>query len=90
MDIGTFFQNLTSKVTDWGSYFIMFLGTVMLIWAVVLIVKGFMTHGSGRPTNWLMIGAMILVGGLLITSGFSGIKQFADIGKQTLEDLARG
>lgn len=89
MDIGTFFQNLTTKATEWGGYFIIFLGVVLIIWATVLVVKGFISHGSGRPTNWLMIGAMFLVGGLLFASGWNGVKAFADMGKETLESLAK-
>lgn len=90
MDIGVFFQNLAEQMKEWGGYFIIFLGVVMVIWAAVLIAKGLMTHGSGRPTNWLMIGALLLVGGLMIASGFEGIYNFAKMGEETLKGLAGG
>lgn len=89
MDIGKIFQNATTLAQTWGGYMIIFLGAILVIWAVVLLVKGLMTHGNGRGTNWLMIILMILIGGFLMAQGFSGVKKFADIGTSTLEQLAQ-
>ncbi len=68
-DIGTFFRNLTSNLQTWGGYFIGFMGTVLLIVAVVKIVQAFVSHGRGQ-VNWLMIAGMLLVGGWLAATGF--------------------
>lgn len=88
MDLGRFFQNLSTLTQEWGSYFIMFLGALMLVWAGVLIFKAFAQHGRGQ-SNWLMIAAMIIVGGWMLVQGFTGIARFADMGAATLERLAQ-
>ena len=88
MDLGKFFQNLATLGKEWGSYFIMFLGVIMLIWAAVLIFKAFAQHGRGQ-SNWLMIFLMLIVGGWMMVQGFTGIARFADMGAATLERLAQ-
>lgn len=91
MDLGTFFQNLANTAKEWGNYFIIFLGVILLIVAVTLMVIKFMTHGQGGGrTSWFMLIAMILVGGFLMVSGFNGVTKFADIGTATLEQMADG
>lgn len=85
-DLGTFFSNLTSKASDWAGYFVMFLGLVLMVIAVVQIVKGFASHGRGQ-TNWLMTLAMLLVGGFLFVKGFTGVQTFAEIGSETIQSL---
>lgn len=85
-DIGDFFQNLNNKVQEWGTYFIMFLGAVLIIWGVVSIVKAFISHGRGQ-TNWLMTIGMILVGGFMLVSGFTGFQNLANIGNDTILEM---
>lgn len=85
-DLGKFFENLTTKAKEWGGYFIMFLGAILIIWGVVNIVKAFVSNGRGQ-TNWLMTAAMILVGGLFLAGGFTAMQNFATMGKDTLEQL---
>ncbi len=88
-DIGVFFSNLTEKSKEWGGYFLMFLGVVLIIWGVVGIVKAFVSHGRGQ-VNWLMTIGMILVGGFLLASGnnMAEVIKFANYGNDTLKDLA--
>lgn len=89
MNLGSFFKNLTSVGETWGGYFIMFLGMILVIVAIIQLVKAFLQHGRGQ-SNWLMIALMILVGGYLFATGFNGVKTFADFGQQTLKDIANG
>ena len=88
MDLGTFFTNALDKVQTWGSAFIMLIGAIMLIVAVVFLCVKFMTHGrGGQSMSWVMLVVMILIGGFLMVSGFQGVTKFADIGTATLESL---
>lgn len=88
-DLGTFFSNLTEKGKEWGGYFIIFLGVVLIIVGVVKIVKGFATQGRGQ-TNWLMAIGTILVGGFLVAAGFNGVNNLANIGAETINQLGGG
>lgn len=88
MNIGTLFQNLTTKGQEWGGYFVMFLGVIAMIVAVYNIVMGFIR--KGQQTNWVMLFFTLLVGGFLLATGanLSGVLSFANFGTQTLQDLA--
>ncbi len=92
-DLGKFFSNLTAKAKEWGGYFLVFLGVILLIVGVIQIVKAFMSHGRGQ-TNWLMVGGMILVGGFLCTAGvgagaFTKVEKLANVGAGTLDALGQ-
>ena len=91
INLGSFFQNLTTTVKQWGSWFIAFLGVCLIIAGVVQLVKAFISHGRGQ-VNWLIIGAMILVGGFLVAVGgnFGSMEKVSDIGIKTIEDAATG
>ena len=84
-DIGTFFSNFTTNLQTWGGYFIGFLGTVLLIYAIVKIVKAFVSHGRSQE-NWLMIAGMLLVGGWLAATGFkfADLLSFTKVGTDTI------
>ena len=86
-NLGTFFKNLAAKAKEWGHLFIVFLGVILVIWGIVAIVKGFISHGRGQ-VNWLMSIAMILVGGFLVTLGsWDALNNWLQIGTGTLTEL---
>ncbi len=88
MDLGKFFVNLAAKAKEWGGYFLIFLGVILLIWAGIMIFKAFAQHGRGQ-SNWLMIVFMVLIGGYMMVKGFQGMEQLADIGASTIEQLSQ-
>lgn len=92
-DLGSFFSNLTAKGKEWGGYFIVFLGVILIIIGVFNIVKAFMSQGRGQ-TNWFMTIAMILVGGFLCAAGvgsaaFDKMTGLANIGAGTISELGQ-
>jgi len=89
-DLGTFFQNLTTKAKEWGGYFIMFLGAILIIVGVVQIFKGFASGGKGGHVNWLMAIGTILMGGFLAVAGFNGVNNLANVGAETIQQLGGG
>lgn len=89
INLGTFFDNLKGAIKAWGGSFIGVIGAFMLVAAAVMIAKAFMQHGRGQ-TNWLMLMFMIIVGGCFFVGGFNIMDTLANMGKQTLNDLATG
>ena len=53
------------------------------------IVKGLITHGqNGQPVNWLVAIGLIIVGGVLVTTGsFTFIQGITKDQKTTIEKL---
>ncbi len=89
INLGTFFDNAKDAIKSWGGSFIGVIGAFMLVAAAVLVCKAFLQHGRGQ-TSWLMILAMIIVGGCFFVGGFDIMDSLANVGKQTLNDLATG
>ena len=89
INLGTFFDNSKNAIKSWGGSFIGVIGAFMLVAAAVLICKAFIQHGKGQ-TNWLMLLGMIIVGGCFFVGGFDIMDNLANVGKQTLNDLATG
>ena len=93
-DLGSFFSNLASKGKEWGGWFLLFLGVVLIVVGVFNVVKAFMSQGRGQ-TNWFMTIAMILVGGFLCAAGATGTEVFnkmtglANIGAGTISELGQ-
>ena len=92
-DLGKFFSNLTQKGKEWGGYFIVFLGVILIVIGIFNIVKAFMSQGRGQ-TNWFMTIAMILVGGFLCAAGvgstaFDKMTGLANIGAGTISELGQ-
>ena len=90
-DLGTFLQNATDTLTQWGGYLFVFLGVIAIIIGVYKIVKGLISHGqSGQPVNWLVSIGLIILGGVLIAGGFAFVSDIAQEQKKTIEDLGNG
>lgn len=86
-DLGSFLQNATTTLKEWGGYLIILIGVVMVIASVYQIAKGLITHGKGQPTNWAIAIVLLILGGAFMVGGFSFVSNIASGGKQTIEDL---
>lgn len=86
-DLSSFLKNATTTLGTWGSLLITLIGTVMLIWGVVQIAKGLMSHGRGQ-TNWAIAILLIIIGGALAGgAGWGLVKDIASGGERTIRDL---
>ena len=81
------FTNAGKTVQTIGSALLVLLGIVMIVVAGVKIAKALMSNGQGQPPNWIMIIALLIVGGAFAVGGFSLISQIAAGGQQTIKDL---
>ncbi len=82
----TFLQNLGDKAKQWGSYFIVFLGIVMIIVSAWQIGTGLMSHGK-KQTNWFVAIFLLILGGAFAVGGFGLLATIASGGQQTILDL---
>lgn len=89
-DLGTFLQNATQTLKDWGGYLIILIGVVMIVFAVYLIAKGLMSHGKGGQTSWAVAIILLILGGAFMVGGFTFVSNIASGGKKTIEDLGGG
>lgn len=88
-DLGTFLDNAAKTLTKWGGLLFALLGVVCIIIGIYKIVKGLITHGqNGQPVNWLVAIGLIILGGVLVTTGsFTFIQGIAKDQKTTIEKL---
>lgn len=87
-DLGSFLQNATQTLKDWGGYLIILIGVVMVIAAVYQIAKGLMSHGKTQ-TSWPIAIILLILGGAFMVGGFSFVSNIASGGKKTIEDLGQ-
>ena len=90
-DIGEFVQNVVDIIKEWGGWFIIGAGAIMLVVAIYMIAKGLIMHGKTQ-VNWFIVAVLFIVGGALLsfTTGldaFKWVQGIAEGGKQTIEDL---
>ena len=76
-DLGSFLQNATS------------IGVVMVVWSVVMIARGLISHGKTQ-VSWPVAIILLILGGAFMVGGFSFVSNIASGGKQTIEDLGNG
>ena len=88
-DILSFMQNLAGYLKNIGHVFMIVIGVVLVIVAVVQIAKGFASGGRGQ-VNWVMSIACLLVGGLLIFGGWNTATWIASVGNGTIDQIATG
>lgn len=88
-DLGSFLQNATSTLKTWGGYLIVLIGVVMVVWSVVMIARGLISHGKTQ-VSWPVAIILLITGGAFMVGGFSFVANIASGGKQTIEDLGHG
>ena len=87
-DLGSFLQNATETLKQWGGYLIILIGVVMVIASVYQIAKGLISHGKTQ-TNWAIAIILLILGGAFMVGGFSFVSNIASGGKKTIEDLGQ-
>lgn len=88
-DLGSFLRNATSTLKTWGGYLIILIGVVMVVWSVVMIARGLISHGKTQ-VSWPVAIILLILGGAFMVGGFSFVADIASGGKQTIEDLGNG
>lgn len=88
-DLGSFLQNATSTLKEWGGYLIILIGVVMVVWSVVMIARGLISHGKTQ-VSWPVAIILLILGGAFMVGGFSFVANIAAGGKTTIEDLGNG
>lgn len=88
--VGNFLNNLNANLTTWGGAFIVVVGLVMVIVAVVKIAKGLMSGGRNGQTNWVLNIVLFFLGGsLAFGGGWSLLQNISKGGSDTLNDLGK-
>lgn len=85
-DLTSFLNNATSQLKVWGGALIILLGVVMIVVGIVQLAKGLISHGKTQ-VNWLIVAALVIVGGALVAGGWTLVANIASGGKKTIEDL---
>lgn len=88
-DLGSFLQNATSTLKTWGGYLIVLIGVVMVVWSVVMIARGLISHGKTQ-VSWPVAIILLILGGAFMVGGFSFVADIASGGKQTIDELGNG
>ena len=68
--------NFKGNMNTWIGIAAVIAGLVMMLVGIVKVAKGLMSHGGGQ-VNWVTNILLLVIGGLLATSGFSAVSSFA-------------
>lgn len=85
-DVGSFLINSKEQLKQWGGLVISLLGVILIIVGVFQLVKKFISPQSAQG-GWVMPIIMVIVGGALLTGGWSLLAKIAGGGQKTIEDL---
>lgn len=88
-DLGSFLQNSSKTLKQWGGYFIILVGVVMVVASIYQIAKGLISHGKGPGTNWGVAISLLILGGAFMTGGFAFVANIAGGGQKTINDLGQ-
>lgn len=89
--ISTLLKSLQGSLNNWVQWIVTIVGVVMVGFGIYKLAKGLISHGKGQPTNWVIVFALIIVGGVMMGSG--GWNLLGDIskgGKATIDDFNAG
>lgn len=87
--INNFLTNLNKNLSAWGQLFVVVVGLVMVIVAIVKIAKGLMSGGRAQ-TNWVLNIVLFFVGGALaFGAGWGLVQNISKGGSDTLNDLGK-
>lgn len=84
--LGNFLQNAAGTAKEWGGYFIVLIGIIMIIVAAWQIGSGLMSHGK-KQTNWAVSIILLILGGAFAVGGFNFLSNIASGGAQTINEL---
>lgn len=80
-------ESLAQSLGGWGSRIMLILGIASLIVAAYQIVSGLISHGK-KQTNWLIVIALLIVGGIFTTVGLSDFRSLTY--NQDVENILNG
>lgn len=72
--IGNILTSLRNGIGGWGGIIVGIMGAVALIVAVYKLVTGLISQGQ-KPTNWLVVILLALVGAILITMSLGDVRK---------------
>ncbi len=88
--LGGLIGAIQSTILNYGKIIIMIVGLVMLIVGIYQVGKNLITHGKGQ-TNWIVTGALIVIGGaLMLTTSWDMVLNVAKGGNTTIGNLGQG
>lgn len=88
-DLGSFINNLNSRLQSWAGAGVAVLGIIMVIVALYKFGKGMMSDRA--QTNWVMVIALLLIGAALaFGGGWVFVQSAANFGTNTLNDIGNG
>lgn len=73
--ITSLIENFGRIAGNWFNALLFLLGVVMVGVGVYKLAKALITHGQGQPPNWIVIGALIILGGVFIGGNFQGLAE---------------
>lgn len=85
-DIGGILQGLTKVGKEWGNYFIILMGVIMLLVGAFHIAKGLMSQGRSQ-VNWALAIILIIAGGAFMAGGWTLIQDLASGGEATIRQI---
>lgn len=89
-DLETFFNNATDYMQTIGGAFLALIGIGGLTWGGFLLVRKLMGGQQAQQDSWFKIVALILVGGAMLFGGMTLLLNFAEGGKDTIENFGSG
>lgn len=89
-DLKTFFDNSTNYTQSVGGAFLALIGIAGLTWGGFLLVRKLMGGQQAQQDSWFKIVALILVGGAMLFGGMTLLLNFAQGGKDTIENFGNG
>lgn len=85
-DLQSFFENANSTAQTMGGAFLTLMGSIAVIYGGFLLIRKLMS-GQQNQDSWVKIVLLIIIGGALMVSGFTLIRQIAEGGQGTIKDL---
>ena len=89
-DLESFFNNATDYTQTIGGAFLALICIAGLTWGGFLLVRKLMGGQQAQQDSWFKIVALILVGGAMLFGGMTLLLNFAEGGKDTIENFGSG
>lgn len=89
-DLESFFNNATDYTQEIGGAFLAFIGICGLTGGGFFLVRKLFGGQTAQQDSWFKIVALILVGGAMLFGGMALLLNFAEGGKDTIENFGNG